>query len=183
VPVLDERSWLLLHEVRLRGVLVVDDEAVVRPLLQAGLLAQAARGVRVTPDGRDANASWARLAPGSEPEAAMRRAYESFLGLNRELIRICHDWQEHPGDWKVVDRLSSLHERASPVLTRVARAHVRFSAYRPRLRSALAHVDEGEQEWVTSPRCDSYHTVWMQLHEDVLLALGVERSSEAGAMP
>jgi hypothetical protein len=183
VPVLDDRSWLLLHEVRLRGVLVVDDESLVGPLLEAGLLAHAARGVRVTPAGREANASWARLAPGSEPEAAMRRAYESFLGLNRELIRICHDWQQQPGDWKVVDRLTRLHERAAPVLTRVSRAHVRFGGYRLRLRTALARVDEGEREWFTSPRCDSYHTVWMQLHEDVLLALGVERSSEAGAMP
>ena len=183
MPVLDDRSWLLLHEIRLRGVLAIDDETLVRPLLAAGLVAQASRGVRVTIAGRDANAVWARLAPGSEEEATVRRAYEAFLGLNRELIRICHDWQQQPGDWKVVDRLTTLHERAAPILTRVTRAHLRFETYRPRLRTALLRVDEGEQEWFTSPRCDSYHTVWMQLHEDVLLALGVERSSEEGAMP
>jgi hypothetical protein len=113
----------------------------------------------------------------------MRRAYDAFLGLNRELIRICHEWQQQPGDWKVVDRLTTLHERVTPILSRVTRAHVRFETYRPRLRTALARVDDGEQEWFTSPRCDSYHTVWMQLHEDVLLALGVERSSEEDAMP
>jgi hypothetical protein len=37
---------------------------------------------------------------------------------------------------------------------------------------------EGETEWLTSPRVDSYHTVWMQLHEDLLLALGRDRASE-----
>jgi hypothetical protein len=45
------------------------------------------------------------------------------------------------------------------------------------LRAALDRADAGEREWVTSPRCDSYHTVWMQLHEDVLLALGLERTT------
>jgi hypothetical protein len=78
----------------------------------------------------------------------------------------------------VIDRLRSLDERAAPVISRVARVHSRFTTYRPRLRAALARVDEGEHEWVTSPRCDSYHTVWMQLHEDVLLALGADRAAE-----
>ena len=54
----------------------------------------------------------------------------------------------------------------------------RFAVYQRELRAALRRVDEGEHEWLTSPRIDSYHTVWMRLHEDLLLALGVERSSE-----
>jgi hypothetical protein len=58
--------------------------------------------------------------------------------------------------------------------------HARFASYRSRLRAARALVDDGQFEWVTSPRCDSYHTVWMQLHEDLLLALGADRSSEEG---
>jgi hypothetical protein len=174
VPVLDDEGWLLLHEIRLRGVATVDEDRV-RPLVEHGLVATAARGVRCTTEGRTAHASWARLPPGSNEEAALRRVFERFNTLNRELIAICHDWQEHPGDWKVVDRLTALHDRATPVLTRVAIAHVRFTSYHPRLGAALVRVDAGEREWVTSPRCDSYHTVWMQFHEDVLLALGLER--------
>ena len=54
----------------------------------------------------------------------------------------------------------------------------RFEGYRARLRAARQKVDDGAHEWLTSPRIDSYHTVWMQLHEDLLLALGKERSSE-----
>jgi hypothetical protein len=54
----------------------------------------------------------------------------------------------------------------------------RFEGYRPRLRDARERVNEGEHEWLTSPRIDSYHTVWMQLHEDLLLALGLDRASE-----
>ncbi len=124
----------------------------------------------------------------------MQRAYERFLPLNRELLRVCSDWQVRPGgvpndhrdlryDWSVVDRLRAIDDRSAPAINRLARVHTRFGSYRPRLRAALTFVDEGAFEWITSPRCDSYHTVWMQLHEDLLLALGVPRSSEDDASP
>jgi hypothetical protein len=186
---LDDSAWLLLHEVRLRGVMETDDTVVVEHLTEIGFVVRAARGVRVTPEGRNAHTGWARLDPGSDAEAAIRRSYEAFLALNRELIRVCNDWQVRPGgvpndhtdtryDWSVVDRLQALDERAGPVINRVARVHVRFATYRTRLRAALTRVDAGEHDWLTSPRIDSYHTVWMQLHEDVLLALGADRSDE-----
>jgi hypothetical protein len=54
----------------------------------------------------------------------------------------------------------------------------RFATYRPRLRAARVRVAEGETDWLTSPRIDSYHTVWMELHEDLLIALGRDRASE-----
>jgi len=189
VVALDDDAWLLLHEVRLRGVLHADDTAPVEHLIGAGFVTRAARGLRVTETGRDVHASWARLAAGTDDETAARTAYERFLPLNRELLCICNDWQVRTGgvpndhrdrsyDWTVIDRLRALDERAAPVVRRVSRVHLRFARYAPALRSALAQVDEGEHEWVTSPRCDSYHTVWMQLHEDLLLALGVDRASE-----
>jgi hypothetical protein len=186
---LDESAWLVLHEVRLRGVTEIDETVAVERLSEAGFVVRAARGVRVTPEGRAAHTGWARLAPGSEAEVSMRRSYEAFLALNRELIRVCNDWQVRPGgvpndhadaryDWSVVDRLQALDERAGPVISRVGRVNARFTVYRPRLRAALQQVDAGEHEWLTSPRCDSYHTVWMQLHEDLLLALGADRNDE-----
>jgi hypothetical protein len=39
----------------------------------------------------------------------------------------------------------------------------------------VRRLNDGEREWLASPTIDSYHTVWMQLHEDLLLALGLER--------
>jgi hypothetical protein len=188
---LDEEVWLVLHEVRLRGITDLDtnDPAVDR-LRAYGLVSAGPRGVRVTLEGRVAHTTWARLSEGSDDEAAVRRSYERFLPLNRELIRICNDWQVRPGgvpndhrdaryDWSVVERVRTLDERAGPLVTRVTRVHQRFARYRPQLRAALERVDEGDNEWITSPRCDSYHTVWMQFHEDLLLALGEDRASEA----
>lgn len=193
----EEARFRLLHEVRLRGVVEIRETEIVTTriaegLIEEGFVARSSRGIRITAVGRVTHATWARLAAGGDDEQVARRAYERFLPLNRELLQICSDWQVQPGgvpndhrdpryDWAVVDRLRALDERIAPVVSRLGRAVDRFATYRPRLRVALTRVDDGDTEWLTSPRIDSYHTVWMQLHEDLLLAIGADRSSEAGA--
>ena len=119
---------------------------------------------------------------------AAEQTYVGFLPLNRELLRLCHDWQVRGGvanthddpiyDFTVIDRLVGLDERVGPIVRRLARAVPRFAPYRHALRDARRRVEAGESDWFASPRCDSYHTVWMRLHEDLLCATGVERSSE-----
>ena len=185
----DDATFRLLHEVRLRGVIEIEDSQVVTVLIEEGYVARSTRGIRITAVGRTTHSSWARLPAGGDEEQLARRAYERFLPLNRELVRICSDWQVRPGgvpndhrdaryDWSVLDRLHSVDERVAPLASRLGRLVDRFAAYRPRLRAALARVDEGDTEWVNSPRLDSYHTVWMQLHEDLLLAIGGNRADE-----
>ncbi|MGZ8766039.1 MAG: hypothetical protein ACXW2C_10150 [Acidimicrobiia bacterium] len=189
---LSDRDWMGFHELRLRGVIVLTDDpeqielAVV--LERVGFATR--RGPRLvpTPVGRDAHATWSRLEPGSDAAAAAERAYAGFLPLNRELLRLCHDWQVRGGaanthddrayDWSVIGRLVELDERVGPVVRRLARAVPRFESYRPALRGARSRVEDGESEWFASPRCDSYHTVWMRLHEDLLCATGAERNAE-----
>jgi hypothetical protein len=192
----DDATFRLLHEIRLRGVVDVGESATatVDVLVAHGYVARSARGVRITAAGRVTHASWARLPDEGDAARAARRAYERFLPLNVELLRVCHDWQVRPGgapndhrdaryDWAVVDRLRSVDERVGPVVSRLGRTIERFAHYRPRLRAALTHVDEGRTEWLTSPRIDSYHTVWMQLHEDLLLAIGADRGDEPAPAP
>jgi hypothetical protein len=127
-----------------------------------------------------------RLEPGSREATECDGVYESFEPLNREVLQVCTDWQVRPGgapndhgdaayDWSVIDRLVAVDERAGPLLRRLSAAAARFVPYRERLRSARRRVEDGEHEWLTSPRVDSYHTVWMELHEDLLVALGRER--------
>ena len=167
---------------------VAADDAVT-VLVDRGLAVRITRGLRITAAGRDMHAAWARVPVGSDIEAAVERAYQRFLPLNRTLIVACHDWQVLPSgapndhrdaryDWAVVDRVRTIHEQIGPLVRRIAARIERFASYRPRLTAALVRLDEGEHEWLTSPRVDSYHTVWMQLHEDLLLALGADRSAE-----
>jgi hypothetical protein len=185
----DDATFLLLHEVRLRGVVEVDETETVTLLIGEGYIARSARGIRITTEGRATHTSWARLPAGGAQEELARRAYERFLPLNRELVRVCTDWQVRAGgvpndhrdaryDWSVLDRLHAIDERVGPVASRLGRGIERFAPYRSRLRAALTRVDDGDVEWLNSPRFDSYHTVWMQLHEDLLLALGADRASE-----
>jgi len=186
---LDDDCWLLMHEVRLRGVVDGGAEIIEVRVVEAGLAVRASKGLRLTPSGRDLHTAWARVETGGELEAAVDRAYRRFLVLNRELIRVCNDWQVRPGgspndhadptyDWSVIDRLVAIDDRVAPILRTTSQRVTRFAGYRSRLRHARERVNNGEPEWLTSPRIDSYHTVWMQLHEDLLLALGLDRASE-----
>jgi hypothetical protein len=132
----------------------------------------------------------ARLAPGSREETECAGMYEAFLPLNREVLQVCTDWQVRPGgtpndhadaayEWSVVARLEALDDRAGPLLRRLGDTVARFAPYRERLRAARRCVVNGERDWLTSPRVASYHTVWMELHEELLAALGREREGQA----
>lgn len=132
-------------------------------------------------------------------------AYRQFLALNPELLVTCAAWQLRPAesdvgdpgeasgdvarvvndhtdsayDAEVVARLATVHHRAQPVLEALASALPRFAPYRPRLAHALDLLQAGEGDWFTRPVIDSYHSVWFELHQDLLQTLGLERGREA----
>jgi hypothetical protein len=185
---LSAADWQLVHELRLRGVINDPDPELVAGLLTAGFATQRATKLLITPEGRAAHGEWARCEPGSEAEERVQRAFDRFLPLNVELVQVCSDWQVKRGgatndhrdaeyDWSVVQRLVALDDRAGAVARHAGAAMTRLAGYRERLRTARTKVVDGEHEWFTSPRIDSYHTVWMQWHEDLLLALGREREA------
>jgi len=116
-------------------------------------------------------------------------AYKRFLDLNTDLLEICTAWQmkdettlnDHADsayDAGVIDQLRGLHGKLEPILDDLEATLGRFRGYRPRFEGALTKVSAGEVEWFAKPLIDSYHTVWFQLHEDLLNTLGVERSQE-----
>jgi hypothetical protein len=55
----------------------------------------------------------------------------------------------------------------------------RLAAYRPRLDGALARIRAGDRQWFTRPLIDSYHSVWFELHEELIGAAGLTRADEA----
>jgi hypothetical protein len=121
----------------------------------------------------------------ADPEATA--AYERFERINRELLALFTDWQmiAAPGgervpndhsdadyDHGIIDRLGALHERAEKVLARFSDLEPRLAAYAGRLDEAYDKVLAGEPDFVSGARVDSYHTVWFELHEDLLRMLG-----------
>lgn len=125
-----------------------------------------------------------RLPEGSEEEAVAREAHDELRQLDRSVSELAAEWQPgtagsySPEEWKLIDRLTTIDDRAAPVLLRLGSAIPRFSTYRSRLRAALAQLEEGESHWFSGPECDSYHTVWSQLHENLLLALGIAQGED-----
>ena len=185
---LSTENWTDLHEIRLRGMIAAGDDDRFGELLNAGYVAVRGPNVVITPAGKAAHAAWARLPEGSEEEAAARSAYTLFLDLDKAVKRVTADWQlaaanARPDgysaeDWGLIDRLTAVHEKAGAMLLRLGRAVPRFAGYRPRFRHALAQLEEGDRQWFSGLKLDSYHTLWWHLHEDLLLAIGVSRSED-----
>jgi len=149
--------------------------------------------VHLTPEGRRHGQQLLRTELAATGALApVEVCYQRFMPLNAELLSVCTDWQtvvvdgEHvPNDHTDVDRdavvlgrLDSLHGAAIPVLDALGDALARFSTYGERLDRAHQHVREGRTEWIAKPTVDSYHGVWFELHEHLLVTLDRDRSTE-----
>lgn len=119
--------------------------------------------------------------------------HADFLPLNRRFGEACTRWQVRPDrtdpmalndhtDWAwdegVLRALASVDARLRGLVDRLAGRLQRFDGYADRYSAALAKVDAGERRWVDAPDVDSCHTVWIQLHEDLLATLGIPRGSD-----
>lgn len=119
---------------------------------------------------------------------AVTAAYERFMVLNPELLDLCTAWQmrsvdgvmsvndhrDSAYDARVLDRFTDLDRRADAVLSALIAALPRFGRYRARLTHALERAAAGELAYVAD-NLASYHVVWAELHEDLLVTLGIPR--------
>ncbi|MEU0805238.1 transcriptional regulator [Streptomyces sp. NPDC005970] len=124
----------------------------------------------------------------ADARGAVQAAFERFLVLNPELLDLCTAWQlravdgvmnanDHSDpayDSRVLDRFADLDRRAAPVCDELSAALSRFGRYRDRLAGALDRAASGALEYVTDSTA-SYHTIWAELHEDLLVTLGLPR--------
>lgn len=123
-------------------------------------------------------------------DAAFRDAYDRFERINVDLKQAITDWQtmsvggqkvandhsDKAHNAAVIDRLGALHERAEPILAALTVGLPRLKVYGDKLLAALEKAEDGDREWVSDVRRDSYHTVWFELHEDLLRIMGRERA-------
>lgn len=114
------------------------------------------------------------------------RAYEDFETINLALKALVTNWQiveirgtAHANDHAdkayddaIIDRLGKLHERAETILAALARHLPRLRIYQDKLTAALERAEDGEIAWVSDARIESYHTLWFELHEDLLCIMG-----------
>lgn len=124
--------------------------------------------------------------------AAVVALYEEFCVFNAELKQIITAWQvrgdgapndhlDASYDTVVLQRLSDLHGRAEPLLGRLAGLAPRLAAYPVRLARARARIGAGDIAYVARILIDSYHTVWFELHKDLISLAGLNHEAEARA--
>jgi hypothetical protein len=196
----------VLHALRLRGLAGCEAVAgitglpglevagLLTDLVGSGLVKERGGrlpGFTLTPAGRAAHA--AGIA-GDLSEAERRQVatgYDAFVPLNGTFKQLCTDWQlrgpDEPNDHTdagydaaAVGRLAALHTDIAPVVTDTASRVARFGTYAPRFAAALRRVQAGDRAAFARPLADSYHDVWMELHEDFLLSLGRVRAAADG---
>lgn len=119
----------------------------------------------------------------------LTECYERFLGLNKRVLKVSSDWQlrrdggvevsnDHSDphyDEEVIERLAQIHDRARLCLEAMSGCVERFRPYLNRLDSCVDRLRAGDKKAFTAPLAESYHTVWFELHQDLLLTLDLQR--------
>ena len=168
----------------------------VQPLLDDlvvdGLAASVAGAYRLTDTG---NARAAELvakeadAWGSERANAALDAFIELDGRMKETVTawqlkapdVVNDHADADYDRGVLDRLGALHDEAARFLEANENRFGRLATYRARLSRAIEQARGGDGRFVASPRVDSYHGVWFELHEDLIQLAGRTREDEVAA--
>ncbi len=192
----------VLQAVRLKGRIAPADIAAtvgeepasvsdaVRAATEAGLLVEG-KTVRLSPEGRARLNELLAAERQNADQVAIADAYDKFRGINADFKALVADWQLKNGepnphddqeyDSAVLARLADVHARVTPVTAAFAGQLPRLARYSDKLAAALAKVQSGDTTWLARPIIDSYHTVWFELHEELILAAGLTREEEAQA--
>ena len=119
----------------------------------------------------------------------------SFLDLDGRMKVIVTAWQmrevdgapvlnDHTDaayDAAVLADLEALHVDADVWLANLSEELPRLGEYNARLTRAAGLVAGGDHNYIASPRLDSYHNVWFELHEDLILLAGRTREDEVAS--
>ena len=122
-------------------------------------------------------------------------ALDAFLALDQRMKVTVTAWQmrdidgaqafnDHSDpayDARVLAELAALHADATAWLQPLAGGLPRLALYLGRLERAIAAARGGDHRYVASPRVDSYHGAWFELHEDLIQLAGRSRAEEVAA--
>ena len=177
------------------GAAVGDDaSAALAQLVAKGLVEETRFGYRVTELGTGrVDELYARERERAGP--VVDDVYEAFAPINDDIKQIVTDWQmrtvggqlvlndhrDRDHDEEVVARLRRADATASAALAPLTVALPRFEVYPRRLGRAVRLIDDGDHSMVAAPVKDSYHTVWFELHEELIILAGRIRAEEEAA--
>ena len=194
----------VLQTVRLKGRVAVadvaaatgaDPQATVDRLVADGLLI-AGPAVRLTPDGRTRLAELLAAERATVDAAAASSVYADFTPVNADFKAALSEWQlgraerreeglgraERQEDPAIVAEMvaavEDVHRRVAPVVAAASDVLPRLRRYGARLEAALDKARAGDLTWLSRPLVDSYHTVWFELHEELIGLAGRTREGD-----
>jgi hypothetical protein len=172
------------------GLDASDVKAVIAQLMETKRVIEVQGKYLLTPPARMAlDSDYSRLYADLRTNPQFKAGYEGFERINGALKQLITEWQtvtvagervpnDHSDkdyDRNIIDRLGELHGRAETVLDQIASALPRMRVYRNNLLAALEKAEDGAVAWVSDAKIESYHTLWFELHEDLLRVMGRER--------
>ncbi len=170
-------------------ILMVEEHLAALLAREWAMFREARQLWQLTPVGREEH----RIAliedvSGVDLGAELKGAYASFLTLNERFKELCGSWQLRNGDPNdhsdssydagVVKQLVRLNKEVVPVVASMGEVLHRLAPYAPRMANTCTRVSRGETNMFTGVMCGSYHDVWMELHEDLILTQGINRAHE-----
>ena len=190
---------LVLHTLRVRGFVTPDGFAaslgdhpgdIVSGLVEGGLVRHIDKRdmYGLLPPGRERQEALLEQYAGPEVRAGIAAHYDRFIALNEEFKRLCTDWQLRDGnpndhsdadhDRACIARLAALADESRPVVTAMSAALPRLARYVGRLAAAAGAVAHGDSSKFTGVMCESFHDIWMELHEDLIVLQRIDRVAE-----
>jgi pyruvate,orthophosphate dikinase len=169
-----------------------DCATIVAGLTEQGLIEEARGRLKLTASGRERLANELAAEREGVDQDALKRQYHDFDEHNTALKSLMTRWQlkdentpnDHTDaayDHAIVSDLATLHAQFQPLLRQMVHTAPRLAHYPDRFTGALEKVKGGDHSWFARPLADSYHTVWFELHEDLIGLAGLSRADEAAA--
>jgi len=177
------------------GLGAIDVDRTLDALEACGEAERTKIGWRLSPSGKEAAGTVvaserARLAPDE-----IAHVYERFSTLNERFKSVITAWQvrsvagaDVPNDHTdasydagIFRDIAAIDAEIAGLLAWLAERVPRAAPYRERFARALATARGGNARFVAAPIIDSYHTVWFELHEELIRLSGTTREAEAAA--
>jgi pyruvate,orthophosphate dikinase len=155
-------------------------------------IAKAPRGLHVTREGRVWLSGQLKAERETVDRGAAERLYRDFMALDARFKQLVTDWQIRTIDGKQVPndhgdtgydasvraRLAEFHQAISVLLPNILSLSPRLTPFAQRFARAANAIASGDGSMIASPLKDSYHTIWFELHEELIHLAGRDRATE-----
>jgi len=116
-----------------------------------------------------------------------QEVWPAFSELDLEMKKTCTAWQVKPDgnpnphddpeyDFHVLERLQDIHQQLLRLIGSKDIVQQKCSTLLVDMSMAMERIDKGEFDFVVGLSVNSYHSLWRDLHEQLLNAIGLERT-------